>query len=111
MRIVLFEVTFKDGCKEQYLKLAAELKRRLTDNCGIISSERFVRVSNQNKLLSLSFWEDETCIEKWRYDIEHRFCQQKGRDALFESYKITVADPVRTYTADERNEAPLAPND
>ncbi len=38
--------------------------------------------------------------------MNHRNCQKKGHDSLFEKYKISVAEVIRQYTKDDRQEAP-----
>lgn len=39
--------------------------------------------------------------------MDLRNAQHKGKDKLFESYRIRVAEVVRDYTAIERDEAPI----
>ena len=67
--------------------------------------------SEEGKILSLSFWQDEAAIEKWPNLFEHRAAQKKGRESLFHSYRIRVAQVVRDYTESDRNEAPKDSND
>lgn len=106
MILVLFEVTIKKECKNEYIALAAELKEELARAEGYIRQERFSSLTNEGKLLSLSFWESEQAVEKWRNMLQHRMSQRKGRDALFAGYTITVASKLRSYTATDRVEAP-----
>ena len=106
MIVVLFEVTVKKQHRNSYLALAADLNKILANAEGFIRSERFSSLSNEGKLLSLSVWESEQAVEKWRNQIQHRSSQRQGHDALFESYTITVASKLRTYTASDRQEAP-----
>jgi len=40
-------------------------------------AERFQSLIDENKLLSLSFWEDEEAISLWRNLFEHRLAQKK----------------------------------
>ena len=103
---VLFEVTPKKEYKETYLQLGAMLKSELTNMPGFISVERFLSLNEEGKLLSLSFWENEEAASNWRNKMNHRNCQKKGHDSLFEKYKISVAEVIRQYTKDDRQEAP-----
>jgi len=91
---------------DDYLALAANLKNELVKNEGFIRSERFTSLVNEGKLLSLSVWENEEAVSKWRNQIEHRMSQRHGRDSMFESYTITVASQIRNYSNSERSEAP-----
>ena len=108
--IVLFEVTpTKEGMK-RYLELAAQLKPMIFGFDGFISMERFQSLTDNGKLLSMNIWENEEAVTKWRNVLEHRMCQQEGKDKLFESYKITVAQSIREYTNTDRKEAPSDSN-
>ena len=84
--VVLFEVKpTKEGMK-RYLDLAAMLKPLLSGFDGFIRAERFSSLSEDGKLLSMNIWTDETAVERWRNNVEHRMSQQEGRERLFESY-------------------------
>lgn len=109
--IVLFEVTVKDGKMEDYLKMAGSLKDSLANAEGFIRSERFSSLATDGKLLSMSVWENEDCVSKWRNLTAHRIAQSHGRMNDFADYKITVVTPVRTYTMADRTEAPIDSNE
>lgn len=110
MFAVIFEVRPSAEGKADYLEIATELRNFLENREGFISIERFQSLTEEGKLLSLSFWRDEAAIEKWRNLLEHRSAQKRGRDFLFHSYRIRVAEVVRDYTESERDEAPLDSN-
>ncbi len=59
MIAVVFEIFPRDGHKQQYLDIAASLRPLLEQIDGFISVERFQSLSDENKLLSLSFFRDE----------------------------------------------------
>ena len=109
--IVLFEVTMKEGRMEDYLNLAEGLKDSLSQAEGFISSERFSSISTEGKLLSMSVWEDEESVVKWRNQAVHRMAQHKGRMEDFADYRITVATALRSYTMTMRSEAPKDSNE
>ena len=106
MLAVIFEVKPKSNGIDEYLKIASELRAFLVNREGFISIERFKSITEEGKVLSLSFWKDEAAIEKWRNLLEHRVAQKKGKENLFHSYRIRVAEVVRDYTESNRNEAP-----
>lgn len=78
--IVLFEVTLKPGKMEDYLSQAAALKI-------------FPSVAKEENLSD-----------------RIRMSQKHGRAEDFEDYKITVVSPVRSYTMENREEAPADSN-
>lgn len=106
MVAVIFEVIPAEGQRESYLSIAADLRPLLSNIDGFISIERFQSMSDPTRLLSLSFWRDESAIAVWRNTMEHRHAQLAGRAHVFEGYRIRVARVMRDYGAKERNAAP-----
>jgi len=106
MIAVIFEVQIKQGKQEEYLQIAADLKAHLAGVEGFISIERFASLSEEGKLCSLSFWEDEASVQQWReFDI-HRLAQAKGKAEIFADFRIRVAEVLRDYGMKSRQEAP-----
>ena len=91
---------------DRYLGLAASLKEDLAKAEGFLGAERFQSLVNPNKILSKSQWRDEESVRLWRNQARHRACQRAGREEDFEDYRITVVTPLRTYTLEDRGEAP-----
>ncbi|HTJ27299.1 MAG TPA: antibiotic biosynthesis monooxygenase [Candidatus Limnocylindria bacterium] len=106
MHAVIFEVVPREGEKQVYLDIAAELKPLLERIDGFISIERFESLAQPGKILSLSFWRDEDAIARWRALEEHRAAQARGRGEVFADYRLRVASVVRDYGMTERDEAP-----
>lgn len=106
MLAVVFEVYPTESGKAEYLAIAAKLREFLENRPGFISIERFQSLVDQNKILSLSFWESEEVIKEWRNLFEHRMAQKKGKNELFLNYRIRVAEVVRDYSSTSRNQAP-----
>lgn len=111
MLAVIFEVNPNIEGKAEYLDIAAELRGFLENRDGFISIERFQSLSEEDKILSLSFWRDEESIKAWRNLIEHRTAQSKGKESLFKNYRIRVAEVVRDYTGTDRDDAPADSRD
>lgn len=101
---VIFEVWPAD--RDRYLGLAAELHPLLENIDGFISIERFGSLTDDGKILSLSFWRDEEAVKAWRTQPEHSLAQQKGRHGVFRDYRLRVAHVVRDYGLNDRKEAP-----
>ncbi|NOU52283.1 antibiotic biosynthesis monooxygenase [Pseudoalteromonas sp. JBTF-M23] len=99
MIVVIFEVIPKAEGQQTYLDIAARLKSKLLKVEGFISVERFQSLANPNKLLSLSFWENEEAVVRWKSDFEHQAAQQKGKYTLFTNYRISVAHVMRDYSS------------
>ena len=103
---VIFEVIPAEGRKQEYLDIAASLRPELDKIKGFISIERFQSLYNPDKILSLSFWEDEAAITAWRNIELHRAAQTKGREYIFRDYHLRIAHVIRDYGMFDRGEAP-----
>ena len=106
MIAVIFEVKIQEGKQEEYLQIAAQLREHLLNVDGFISIERFSSLSEDGKLCSLSFWEDEASIKQWREFDLHRLAQKKGKMGVFADFRIRVAEVVRDYGMGDREEVP-----
>ena len=106
MIAVIFEVVPAPGRKQEYLDIAAALRPELERQDGFISIERYASLSNEGKVLSLSFWRDEEAVKNWRNVEGHRLAQARGRGGVFADYRLRVAGVLRDYGMSERAEAP-----
>lgn len=106
MIAVIFEVIPAPEKRGEYLDIASNLKPELSRIEGFISIERFQSLTDPDKILSLSFWEDEKSIAEWRNFEEHRAAQEKGRNSVFADYRLRIAGVVRDYGMNDREQAP-----
>ena len=106
MIAVIFEVVPAPGRKQEYLDLAAALRPQLEQQDGFISIERFASLSNEGKVLSLSYWRDEEAVKNWRRFEGHRLAQVRGRNGVFADYRLRVASVLRDYGMSAREQAP-----
>jgi len=106
MIAVIFEVVPAPGQRDRYLDIAASLKARLASTPGFISIERFQSLTNPDKVLSLSLWENEEAVATWRNTAEHRGAQALGRTSVFADYRLRVAHVLRDYGMTEREQVP-----
>jgi heme-degrading monooxygenase HmoA len=106
MIAVIFEAWPAEGQTDLYLALAAALRPQLEEIDGFISIERYASLTEEGKLLSLSFWRDEAAVAAWRNLPAHRATQAKGRTGVFCDYRLRVAAVNRDYGLSQREEAP-----
>jgi heme-degrading monooxygenase HmoA len=106
MMAVIFEVQPTEAGRAAYLDHAAALKPLLEQVDGFISVERFQSLADPGKLLSLSFWRDEAAVRAWREMERHREAHAAGRGGLFADYRLRVAQVVRDYGLDDREQVP-----
>jgi len=77
MIAVIFEVWPKADRKQDYLRIAAELKPLLEKIDGFISIERFESLYEPGKILSLSFFRNEAAVQAWRTTNDHRAPEER----------------------------------
>ncbi|WP_071673086.1 antibiotic biosynthesis monooxygenase family protein [Nioella nitratireducens] len=106
MIAIIFEVIPAPGERDRYLDIAASLRDDLDQVEGFLSVERFQSLTNPDKMLSLSFFEDEAAVERWRTLSRHRSAQAAGRGGVFAGYRLRVAHVLRDYGMTDRAEAP-----
>lgn len=106
MLAVIFEVRPYPEHRAGYLDWAARLKDELLQMEGFISIERFQSLTDPDKILSLQFWRDEECLAAWRNLEAHRAAQAAGRRTMFKEYRLHIAQVVRGYGLDDREQAP-----
>jgi len=103
---IIFEVEPYPEHRDAYLDMAAKLRPELEKIDGFISVERFQSLTNEGKMLSVSFFENENALDDWRKLEAHRIAQQVGRESYFKDYRLRVASVIRDYSMTEREEAP-----
>ncbi len=103
---VIFEVWPKPEFKDDYLRLAGELRGVLEEIDGFISVERFQSITDNEKLLSLSFFESHDALDAWRNVAEHRIAQHVGRNSYFSDYRLRVVAVERDYGMNDRKQVP-----
>lgn len=106
MIAIVFEVQPAPGKRGAYLDWAADLRSELEKMEGFISVERFESLTTPGKLLSLSLWEDEAAVDRWRNHPVHRKAQAAGRGDLFSDYRLRVVSVIRDYGPTDRAQAP-----
>lgn len=106
MIAIIFEVFPAEGRRGQYLDIAAAMRPMVEQIEGFVSVERFESLTTPGKLLSISFFEDEAAVARWRQLTAHRGAQSAGRDGIFADYRLRVCHVLRDYGMTERAEAP-----
>ncbi|WP_299787234.1 antibiotic biosynthesis monooxygenase [uncultured Marivita sp.] len=106
MIAIIFEVMPAEGQKDAYLDIAAAMRPMVEQVEGFISVERFQSLTNPDKLLSISFFEDEDAVLRWRKLAAHRNAQSKGRNGVFSDYRLRVCHVMRDYGMFDRDQAP-----
>lgn len=92
MFAVIFEVKPKAERMDAYLAIAGTLRPALEKTAGFLSNERFQSRRRPGWLLSLSLWQDEKSLIRWRTDGDHHGAQTAGRVGIFADYHLRVGE-------------------
>lgn len=87
--VILFEAVPNPGREEEYFAIAAPLNELLPQQPGFISIDRSRSIMTEGKVISISHWESEEAIEAWFNHPQHREAQQKARQGIFKSIRIS----------------------
>lgn len=93
MHAVIFraEINVKD---DDYSKTASRMRELAITEYGCKS---FTSVTEGNNEISISYWENEEQITKWKQNKEHIEAQRLGREKWYKSYKVEVVEVLREY--------------
>ncbi len=90
MFAVLFEVNPKGDQWDVYLELARMLRPELERIDGFVENVRYRSLTRDGWILSLSSWDGEKALVRWRTQALHHAVQEKGRAEVFRDYRIRV---------------------
>jgi len=99
MFAVLFEILPRPDQFNAYLGYAKMLAPEVNRLDGFLGVVRYRSLTREGWILSLSSWQDEGAIVRWRMAPEHRDVQAKGRSEVFLDYRIRVGQLVRDLRA------------
>ena len=95
MIVVLFRSKLVDA-PDGYDAMADEMDALARTMPGFIDVKAFTAADGER--LTVVWWESEETLKVWREAARHRVAQQTGRERWYESYKLAVAEVVRSKT-------------
>ena len=95
MIMVIFEFTVKPGQEKAYFAFAEELKPIVGKIDGFLGVERYQSSVDSSKFVSVSTWRDEAAVLAWRAQSNHKEAQERGKEEIFESFKLRVTNVMR----------------
>ena len=58
----------------------------------------FIAVTEGDREIAISYWDDEEAIRRWKNDPDHSLAQQRGRDGWYRGYTVQVVEIRREYS-------------
>src|ERR1700756_4983572 len=92
---VIFEVHPKPEQRDAYLGNAKMLRPELEQIDGFVDNIRYRSLTRDGWILSLSGWDGEKALVRWRTRARHHEVQQKGREQVLSDYHLRVGQVTR----------------
>lgn len=89
---VIFEVQPRADQWETYLATGKALRPELESTRGFIANIRYKSLTRPGWILSLSDWENEKALVRWRTATNHHFAQENGRGHILQDYHLRVGE-------------------
>ena len=99
MVIVVFQFSTKPNMSDEYFNEVALLKKELENEKGFISAERYKSTTDKDSYVSISTWKDKKSVERWHQNKKHQLSQNKGKEEIFKSFRIRVAEVFKDYSS------------
>ncbi len=87
---VIFEVHPKSSQWDSYLEHAKLLRPELEHIVGFVDNIRYKSLNRDGWILSLSNWQDEKAVVRWRTQMRHHEVQELGRGEILADYHLRV---------------------
>jgi heme-degrading monooxygenase HmoA len=92
---VLFEVNPKGDQWDAYLGYAKMLRPELEQIDGFVDNVRYRSLTREGWILSLSGWDSEKALVRWRTRARHHEVQERGRSEVLVDYHLRVGQVTR----------------
>lgn len=80
---------------EEYNTTARQLRERAVNLYDCID---LISVLENGCEITISYWNSEEDIHKWKQDQAHLRAQELGRNRWYETYQVQVVEVKRSYT-------------
>lgn len=92
---VLFEVNPRSEKWDAYLDYAKMLRPELEQIPGFVDNIRYRSLTREGWILSLSGWDTEKALVRWRTRARHHEVQERGRREVLRDYHLRVGQLTR----------------
>ncbi len=98
MVIVVFQFSTKPDMSKEYFQEVEILQEEIKKEKGFISAERYKSNTDENSYVSISTWKDKKSVERWHNNKKHKVSQNKGKERIFNSFRIRIAEVFKDYS-------------
>ena len=94
--VVIFKTHVRDGAdKAEYERASCRMHELVKGIPGFISIKGFT--SQDGEEINIVRFKNETALEAWRTQPEHRRTQDRGRREFYDRYSVQACKVVRDY--------------
>lgn len=93
----IIEFSVEPGREAEHADWLARLLPVVAGQSGFVSKETFESRNAPGRMLTVSYWETAAGLEAWMRDPDHREGMRAGRNGIFSSYRIRIAEVQREY--------------
>lgn len=94
--VVIFKTHLRDGADTaEYKRASRRMNELVKEIPGFISIKGFT--SEDGEEIDIVRFQNETALEAWRTQPEHRRTQDRGRREFYDHYSIQACKVVRDY--------------
>ena len=98
MVIVVFQFSTKPDMSKEYFQEVEILQEEIKKEKGFISAERYKSKTDENSYVSISTLKDKKSVERWHNNKKHKVSQNKGKERIFNSFRIRIAEVFKDYS-------------
>ncbi|MEO2099291.1 MAG: antibiotic biosynthesis monooxygenase [Flavobacteriaceae bacterium] len=92
---VIFSSTLADLENVKYHQFSKKMFEEVQHASGFLGMESY-RESN-GKGVTISYWETEADIEKWKINTEHLLAKKYGKQIAYLDYQLRICEVKRAY--------------
>lgn len=97
---VLFELLPEAGADDAYFGTAKMMRSAYESIEGFLDHIHYRSLRREKWILSLSTWEDEKALVRWRVRPEHHQVQEMGRDKMLADYRFRIGQVTEDTSAE-----------
>ncbi len=98
----MYAVIFKahiNRIDDEYLQTAKRLRELALKTYGCMD---FVSVTEDDREISVSYWNSREDIARWKQDPQHLEAQHRGRSDWYRNYTVEIVEIKQQYSRDKK---------
>ena len=96
----------RTGGDHGYERMAAAMSALAAEQPGYLGHESARSADGFG--ITVSYWQDEECVRRWKRVAEHHAAQELGRERWYAHYQLRIAKVERAYSGPEGRDEAMA---